>query len=352
MSRYVMALSVVGLLLSASQAVAGGPSGGSASGCGGACYVEKTIYCPEWVTETRTVTCCEYKQESREVTETIYRCVPVQKEIQRSCTVMVPEQRVRTCQYTVCTPVVKQVERQYTVCVPEYRDVERQYTVMVPTQETRQGVRRVCHMVPEEITNTVCVDRGCWQTQMVEVPCSPCRRGCFRRRCGSCCGGCGSCCQPMTTTVCQRVWIPNIVQEEVTCTVYKQQITEEPYEYTVTVCKPETRTCTVKVCEMRQEVRTRTCSVTTYETSVEERQVPYTVCVPQEKTWTETVTTYTQVPEEVTRTITVCVPVQVQKEIQVNVCRMVPKTIQVPVCGCGGCNTGCGRVHYRRRCGC
>jgi hypothetical protein len=239
---------------------------------------------------------------------------------------------MRTVQYTVCKPVVQEVQQEYTVCVPEWTEVEREYTVMVPHQETRQGVRHRCEMVPEEVTKTVCVDRGHWETQMVEVCCAP-RRCCMR----SCCGGCGCCCQPCTTTVCRKVWVPNIVEEEVTCTVYKQHMVEEPYEYHVTVCKPETRTCMVKVCNMRQETRTRTCHVTTYETEVMEKEVPYTVCVPQEKTWTETVTYYEQVPEEVTRTITVCVPQQVEKEIQVNVCRMVPKTIQVPVCGCGGC---------------
>jgi hypothetical protein len=147
--------------------------------------------------------------------------------------------------------------------------------------------------------------------------------------------------------VCRKVWCPNIVEEQITCTVYKQQIVEEPCEYQVTVCHPEKRTRTVKVCNMKQEVRTQICHVTNYETEVVTKEVPYTVCVPQQKTWTETVTTYQQVPEEVTRTVTVCVPVQVEKEVQVNVCHMVPKTIQVPVHSC--CKVRCC---HRRRCAC
>lgn len=349
MHRCLLVLTVLGLMLfSAGLAMAGSSCGG----CGEVTYVEKTCYVPEWVTETRVVTVCEYVQEQREVKQIVHQCVPVQRQVQRNCIVMVPEQRTKMVPYTVCRPVVKQVQRQYTVCVPVWREETRQYTEYVPTVETRQGVRRVCNMVSEEVVQTVCVDRGHWETQMVEVPCVTRRCGLRGRRAMvACCDPC-SCCQPCTTTVCQKVWVPNVVEEEVTVTVCKPQISEEPCEYQVTVCKPVVRQCTVKVCDWQQEVRTTTCNVTTYERDVHQREMTYTVCVPQKKTWTETVTCYETQAEEVTRTVTVCVPHQVQKECQVNVCRMVPKTVQVPVqCG-SGCCRGCGPVVCRRLRGC
>lgn len=336
MRRCLLVLTAVGMLFfSAGFAVAGG--GSSCGGCGEVSYVERTCYVPEWVTETRTVTVCEYTQEPREITETVHQCVPVQKQVQRCATVMVPEQRTKIVQYTVCRPVVHEVERQFTVCVPHWREEPRQYTVMVPHVEKRQGVRRVCQTVTEEVVKTVCVDRGHWETQMVEVACAPRRCGLHGRR------GCGSCCRTCcyTTTVCQKVWVPNVVEEQVTVTVCRPQIVEEPCEYLVTVCKPEIRTCTVRVCDWKQEVRTMRCPVTTYETDVVQKEVAFTVCVPQQKTWTETVTCYETQAQQVTRTITVCVPHQVQKEVQVNVCRMVPTTVQVPV-QCGSCCRGCG----------
>lgn len=350
MRRCLLVLTAFGMLfLVAGSAMAGGPCGGCSpcGGCGEVTYVERTCYVPEWVTETRMMTVCEYTQEQREVKQTVCKYVPVQKEVQRSCTVLVPEQRTKTVQYTVCRPVVQEVEKQYTACVPFWREEQRQYTAYVPVVEKRQGVRQVCKTVTEEVAKTVCVDRGHWETQMVEVACLPCaprRCGLFRHGCSTCC------CQPCTTTVCRSVWVPNVVEEQVTVTVCKPQIVEEPYEYTVTVCKPEVRTCTVKVCDWKQEVRTMKCHVTTYETDVVQKEVAYTVCVPQLKTWTETVTCYQTQAEEVTRTVTVCVPHQVQKEVQVNVCRMVPKTVQVPV-RCGTCCHGCA-VRSCRRCGC
>jgi hypothetical protein len=264
----------------------------------------------------------------------------VVKEVQRCCIVMVPEQRVHKVQHAVCKPVCKEVEHTYTVCVPVWKEVEQQYTVMVPHQEQRQGVRRVCRMIEEEVEQTVCVDRGHWETQMVEVPCYS-HRGCWRgRRCGHGCGGCGGCgscggcCQPCTRTVCRQVWVPNVVQEVVKVKCCKPQIVEEPYAYMVTVCKPEVRVRKVRVCEYQQEPRTVKRYVTTYETEIVEREVTYTVCVPKKKMWTEQVTCYQSVPEEVVRDVTVCVPHQVEKEVVVKVCRMVPKCVQVPVTNC------------------
>jgi hypothetical protein len=340
MLRYLMIVGSLAALLAASPVYAGHYVGGCAPSdpCGSPCgemhYVQKTVYTPQWTTETRKVMVTQYVQEQRETTRTVYRCVPEQHQVQRSCTVMVPEVRTKTVPVTYCKPVYRQVERQYTVQVPEWSQVERQYTVMVPHVETRQGVRQVCNWVEEQVVKKVVRDCGYWEVQMVQVPCHTGLRCCRRSKC------CDPCCVP-TRTVCQRVWVPNLVEEDVTVTVCRPQMSEEPYEYQVTVCKPETRSTMVNVCQMRTEVRTAMCTVTDYETVTAERQVSYTVCVPQERTWIQTVTTYKQVAEQVPCTYTVCVPQQVEREVQVQVCQMVAQTIQVPVCTVTCCRPCC-----------
>jgi hypothetical protein len=139
-------------------------------------------------------------------------------------------------------------------------------------------------------------------------------------------------------------------------TVMKQQITEQPYEYCVTVCKPETRTrtirvcsyenrtqsCTQKVCEYRNETRTRTCAVTECSTQTRTRDVQYTECVPQKRTCTEQVVHYRNVSEQKTEQYTVMVPHSVEKEVCVQVCHMVPKQVETQTCD--ACDSGsCAR---------
>ena len=168
---------------------------------------------------------------------------------------MVPEIRTKTVTYTVCKPVYetktcdyqvrvpayKDVEQTYTCRVPVYNLVDKTYTVMVPTTETRTGTRKVCKVVQATEMRTVTVDEGHYETQMVEVPCATvavvpaCWPVAVLRRCGGCggcdactkhdcggcsndcggdCGGCGDAgcgeCAPKTTTVCQKVWVPNV----------------------------------------------------------------------------------------------------------------------------------------------
>lgn len=164
-----------------------------------------------------------------------------------------------------------------------------------------------------------------------------------------------------------------MVQEQVPCTVMKQQCVEQPYTYQVQVCTPETRTRSFKVCSYAQETRTATEKVCEYhyETRINKytvtdckheqrtREVPYTVCVPKIETRSEQVTTYECRPFQKTETCTVMVQQCVQKEIEVQVCRMVPQTVQVPCeqnCGgggvsCGGeraCGGGCRHRSHRR----
>ncbi len=101
---------------------------------------------------------------------------------------------------------------------------------------------------------------------------------------------------PVTTT--RRVWVPNVVTEEVQVTtsdvvneemaytVYEQQTTEVPYECTYLVYRPETRTGTKKVVDYVSEDRTRTRKVVNY--------------VDEERTRTRKVVNYkTEAKEEV-----------------------------------------------------
>lgn len=297
-------------------------------------YVEKTISCPTWVTETRTVKTCEYKTEERQREVTTYKRVAETKMVKKTVCDMVPETRTKTCTYTVRKPVWQDVTEQYSVCVPVWTEVEKTCTVMVPHQETRTGTRTVCKRVPVTETKIVCVDKGCWQKQMVEIPCR--RKPAHRAGCG-----CDSCCDPCevpTRTVCRRVWVPNIVQKELQRTRCKIVTEQVPCQYTVTVCKPETRTEMVKVCSYKTELRTRTVKRCHYELEQKTRELTYTACVAKSREVEVPVTTYKCVPETSTQTYTVCVPVEGEKEIQVRVCKMVPKTVKVPVCSdCCSC---------------
>ena len=245
------------------------------------------------------------------------------KPITRTYTVMETQQRTRVENYVECTPV--------------WRNVERQVTEMIPEQELRQGVRQVCRQVQVQETRLVCKDLGHWEERQVAVssPCDSCggRRGC-RSRCGGCggcasaCGGCGSGNAP-TVSVC-RVWVPNVVQEQVPVMVWKSQLVDEPYQYRVTVCKPQVRIVNERVSEIKREQKTRTHN--------------FNVAVPRQMTKVEEVRVVRCVPEQQQRDITVMVPHVELKEVQVQVCRMVPKVItcQVPVYeDYDGCNRCC-----------
>ena len=287
-------------------------------------YVQKTVYKPQWVTEARRVVVTECVPEQREVIQTVHRYVPEPHQVERRSIVMVPQTHTKTVPMTYYRPVAREVERQYTVQVPHWTQVEREYTVMVPELQTRQGVRQVCHWVEEQVPQTVYRDHGHWEVQMVKVPCRT-SRWCHHR---------GHCHHACVTVVCKKVWVPNIVQEEVMVTVSRPQIVEEPYEYHATVHRPERRTALVDVCQMRTEVRTVRQVVTEYELVREDRQVAYTVCVPQERRWVETVMHYRPVAEQVRRVVTVNVPRQVERIVHVPVCRMVPHAVLVPVHRC------------------
>jgi hypothetical protein len=355
--RFLIGLPALLLLLATSQVNAGifghgcGHAGCAACCAPQICYVEKTVMQPTWCIERQKVVCTETRTVMQEKKYVVNQCVPVQTAVPCMVTVMEPQVRVKQVPVQVCKPVVRQVTREYHVCVPKWVEREVQYTenvpvwvdrevsctVMVQHQEMRQGVNRVCKMVAKPIVKQVQRDCGHWATQTYTV------------QCGSYVD-CNGCCHPVMRTCCRRVWVPKIVVENVTCTVYEPSYVDVPYNYCVTVCKPEVRKSIVRECSYRQVVRTckvreccyvqemRQCTfnVTEYKPEVEYREARYTVCVPKEVQTTKYVTSYKTVQVEKSCMVPVCVPQQVEKEICVRVCKMVPKTITVPVC-CGPC---------------
>jgi hypothetical protein len=248
--------------------------------------VERTIMVPEMFTENRTVDVVECRMEERQMTRTYCRPVTETNMVTSEITVPSYETRTREVAYTVCRPVIT--------------SEERQVTVMVPHDETMHGTRRVCRMVPTTEMRTVCEDKGSWQQVVQNYTC----------RCGCCCG---------TQSCITTVWVPNIQSKQVACTVMRPTMEDVPYDYTVTACRPETRTQTVQVCSYVNEPKTR--------------QVEYTVCLPKQQTVTRPVVTCKMVEEQQTVTCHVPVSYTVQKQVAVQVCRMVPKkiTCQVPV---------------------
>lgn len=191
---------------------------------------------------------------------------------------------------------------------------------------------------------------------------------------------------PVTTT--RRVWVPNVVTEEVQVatnevvneemayTVYEQQTTEVPYECTYLVYRPETRTGTKKVVDYVSEDRTRTRKVVSYvdeertrtrkvvnykteakeevypvvsyRTEKRTKDVTYTINDVQQVVEPFTATRMETVVEDVVEDYVVSVQVPVTKEVQVQVCKMVPKLVAytfnpcATVSGSASSGTGCG----------
>ncbi len=274
------------------------------SHCVGYETVEKTIMVPTTVTEMRTVNVVECRPEVQQRTITTYKHVPETKAVTRHYTVMVPEQRSRVETYTVCKPV--------------WKEVTQEYIVPVPHQVKKQGVRTVCRPVEVQETRTVCEDQGHWEERDCSGPCNDraCLR-CCQKGCCCICGGTGK----------HKVWVPQIVTKDVPFTVCRNELVQEPYEYYVTVCKPEKKTRQVRVCDYVHEKQSR--------------EVNYTVCVPKTETKTENVTTYRCVAEPKVIDVTVMVPHTVEKQVPVRVCRMVPKQVVCKVPVYAPCPTCC-----------
>ena len=276
MSRFAFPLSLAISLTAASSLLAANPC---CDACGAPCCatqtVERTVMVPTTVMEQRTVKCTQLRPEIREKRITVTQRIPQHHNETRMCTVMVPHVTLKSVPYLAHRPV--------------WKESVQTYTAMVPHQVVKQGVRTVCKTVPVVETRTICEDLGSWTMD-----------------------ACGC-----------RVWCSKIVPREVEVTVHKQEMVQEPYEYTVTVCKPEVRTRTVKTCHYVCETRTRRVACTNY--------------VPKQIERTFRVTTFKCVPVEKIQRCTVMVPVEVEKVVQVPVCKMVPKTVTCSVPVCDGC---------------
>lgn len=393
---------------------------------------------PSYVTELRSVCCTEYKDEQRTRAVTVTRTVPVTEERVRTKTVMVPQEEKRTIQYTetvgvksekdieytVTVPVWTDVEEPYTIKVPKLKDVEETYTIKVPmltdvefkylvnvphpetTVRTRTVTnvvpvvkkRQVAHCVPVNKTVRVTRDYGQWVNQVVEVPSTSCAYGCSpgyghghcaSGHCGHGHYGCASCgpvptcghCVPVTTTVCKKVWVPNLVTEDVTVVeqttqiqdinylVYEQHSEPVQYECTRVVFKPEERSATKtvvsykdvtvtrtkkdveyvdeprmrikKVLTFKEEPRKETYPVITYVKEPKTKDITYTVMVPKQEVEKYTVTRHDCVTEKAIEPYTVKVPVASVKLVPVQVCKMVPKAVGIMVNPCADCVGHC-----------
>lgn len=183
---------------------------------------------------------------------------------------------------------------------------------------------------------------------------------------------------PVPQTVSRRVWVPNVVTEEVavvenvlenqeiTYTAFEQQTEQIPYECTYVVYAPEertgarqvveyveeTRTRNRKVVEYNEETRTRnrkeltykqetrvqTVPYVTYKTEPRTKEVSYEISVPETKIEPITTTRYETVSEDVVEEYTVRVPVSTFEEVQVQASRMVPKLVPVTIYPCSSAN--------------
>lgn len=235
-----------------------------------------------------------------------------------------------------------------------------------------------------------CGGCGVASVQTVSAGCACGTSNCVGAACGQVPCGSASGCGPARQTAARRVWVPNVVTEqvpvvenvseaqEVTYTAFEQHTEEIPYECTYMVYVPEERTGTRKVVDYVDETRTRTRKVVqyneesrtrtrkelsykqvsrtetipyvTYTTEKRTKEVSYTVNVPETKVEPITTTRYDTVNEEITEEYSVRVPFASSKEVQVQVCRMVPKLVPVTIYPCssnpgvisaGALNGGC-----------
>lgn len=382
-----------------------------------------------------------------EVQETYTVKVPTVVDVAEQYTVKVPQLREETFTYTVQVPQTQTHQRiqRVTNAVP----VTKSRTIQVsrPVTRTQTVTRDHGHweMIVEEVAVASCYSapatgismggcgtgttyvngcggmsptysyNGCGQA--VSSPCGGCGRtsGCGRgcgcqsaavASCGSMSGygsisgvasnatSCGVATAPTAQTVTRRVWVPNVVteevpvvenvteQQEITYTAFEQQTTEVPYESVSVVYTPEQRTGTRKVVDYVPESRTRTRKVVqyadetrtrtrkeltykqetrnqtipfvSYSTEKRTKEVSFTVNVPETLVEPVVTTRYETVQEEVSEQYTVKVPVTSYREQQVQVAKIVPKLVPITINPCQeiatqstvsyGSSIGCGSV--------
>jgi hypothetical protein len=222
----------------------------------------------------RTVTVTEYRPTTVEEVRTVYK---------RVC---------ETEKYTAYRTECESQTRTRTVCC----------TKLVPTVEERTITRRVAVCKP--VTVMVTKTRDCGHYECREVPCGPSFHDRVRKHFhhNDCCAN--ECCEVVRTKT-VKVWVPNIVCEQVPCTRI----------------------------ERTWECVTEKCNVTVCKCVTENKEETYTVLVPK------------CVPYEATRTVSRCVAVQEK----VNVCKLVPCTVekQVPCCETSCCEPTCCGKHRR-----
>ncbi len=405
-------------------------------------YRTKMVNVPH--TETKTIEYTVTVPVKSEKTVDVTESVPVWKEVSEDYIVKVPTLIDVEETYTVQVPTLRDETFTYTVNVPYpvTEEKTRTVTTAVPVTKTREVER----CVPVTTMQSVCKDYGHWEDRVEEVAAAPMmaapassscagggytmvtvRSGLFGRRCckvATSCGGCSSCesacgaeaagcgsaaggcgsdagCGTSsdmgagcgTTTVTRKVWVPNMVTEDVAVmstsmqkdivsyTVYEQQTEQVPYQCTTIAYKSEersgtkqvvdyvseTRSRTRKQAQYNDETRTRTRKelsyetvtktetypVVTYTTETRTKDVSYSFSVPEVTQESYEVTRQDTVCEDVVEEYTVSVPVCVMKEEQVQVCKMVPRLVEevvYPCCGAAaavssGCGSGdCGAV--------
>lgn len=220
-------------------------------------------------------------------------CKPVVRQREVTACRMVPQTEMATCRMTVMVPERRTRAVSYTACRMTYADVPRSVTVMVPHKEVRQATRTVCKLVQTQVTKSVTRDAGGWGTKSF-VDCCGCTHEC-------------------------QVWMPNLVTEQVPCTVFKPQLFQEPCTVETVVCRPEERKFTERVAKPVYETVTRNVSCTVAVPKVVEKQVART--------------TYRPVVEKKLVNVTEMVPTRVERQVTVPVCMIVAKVV---ACG-GGC---------------
>lgn len=391
----------------------------------------KTVMVPK--TETKTVEYNVLVPQQQEKVVQVSESVPVWSEVQESYTVKVPNVVDVNEQYTVRVPQLRDENFTYTVQVPQTQTEQRvqRVTNAIPVSKSRVV------QVPRPVTRTQTVtrDHGHWEMRVEEVGTMGCSAsapiavggcgtattfvnnsecgvapvysyrasgcgaasgcgtvvtggcGCGQlnqaSHCGQGCGGCGSIAVgtvvsqsnvQVPQTVSRRVWVPNVVTEEVavvenvmesqeiTYTAFEQQTTEVPYECVSVVYVPEQRTGTRKVVDYVEEARTRTRKVVqytdetrtrsrkelsykletreqkfpfvSYNTEKRTKEMSFTVNVPETLVEPVVTTKYDTVQEEVAEEYTVKVPYTTYREQQVQVAKVVPKLVPITINPC------------------
>ncbi|MFO1065944.1 MAG: ferredoxin [Pirellulales bacterium] len=251
-----------------------------------------------------------------------------------------------------------------------------------------------------------CASAGCASSAVSGSACAPAAAG-SASACAPATGVNACASAPAVQTVTRRVWVPNVVTEEVpyvenvtqtqevAYTVYEQHSEQIPYETTVVSYVPEARTGTRQVVtyvpekrtrtrkvvsyvdetrtrtrkEVRYEQKTRTETIPTvsYTTEAKTKEVSFTVQVPETQVEPYTATRFETISEDVTEEYTERVPFASAKEVQVQVTRLVPKLVPYQVypttpaassapAGCVtpfgyGSSVGCGNA-VAPSCGC